>query len=64
MTRFEKMVVSVVRGQLLMGGTNCEEDADVVIVVPDPKAHFGRLMFNKKTGEQIPFGTYPNVDWS
>lgn len=62
--RFEKMVVSCVRNQLLMGGTNREEDADVVIVVPSPEAKFGRLMFNKKTGEEIPFGTYPNTDWS
>jgi hypothetical protein len=64
MKRYEMKVVSCVRGKLLMGGTDCEEDADVVIVVPDIEAHFGRRMYNKKTGEEIPFGIYPNIDWS
>jgi hypothetical protein len=45
-------------------GTNDPRDMDVVIVVPCTSAMFGRQMFNKETGEEIPFGTYPNIDWT
>lgn len=45
-------------------GTNKKEDKDVVIIVPDEKAMFGRRMYQKDTGKEIPFGIYPNIDWS
>lgn len=47
-----------------IGGTGKESDRDVVIIVPDEKAEFGRRMYEKHTGKEIPFGTYPNIDWS
>lgn len=45
-------------------GTGRDEDADTVVMVPDPAATFGRRMYDKKSGEEIPFGQYPNIDWS
>jgi hypothetical protein len=45
-------------------GTGQESDRDVVIIVPDEKATFGRRMYEKQTGKEIPFGRYPNIDWS
>jgi hypothetical protein len=45
-------------------GTGKDEDRDTVIVEADAEAPFGRRMYEKHTGKEIPFGTYPNIDWS
>lgn len=45
-------------------GTGNIEDRDTVIIVPDEHAMFGRRMYEKHTGKEIPFGMYPNIDWS
>jgi hypothetical protein len=45
-------------------GTHKPEDKDVILIVSDAKAMFGRRMFELDTGREIPFGTYPNIDWT
>lgn len=56
--------IFVSREPLPINGTGDPADADTVIIVPDDKAMFGRRYHEKHTGKEIPFGTYPNIDWS
>lgn len=47
-------------------GTHDPEDEDVVICIPlkENESMWDRKMWDKKTGKFIPFGVYPNIDWS
>jgi len=58
------MIVDQTQNTPPIKGTAEESDRDVVIIVADEKAAFGRRMYEKHTGKEIPFGRYPNIDWS
>ena len=58
------MIVDQTQTNPPIKGTGNESDRDVVILVPDESAPFGRRMYEKDTGKEIPFGCYPNIDWS